>query len=319
MNAPTGDLPNILSPDPRRFPQAREELARRLRSRELTVLPGVTDPLTARLAEQAGFPACYATGAGIANVQYGIADVGLLGLDEVVHVVRRLSDAVALPVVVDADTGYGGPLSVMRTVHMLEAAGAAAIQLEDQAMPKRCGHFDRHRLVDSAEMAAKVRAAVAARADDNTLIIGRTDALGVLGIDEAIRRGHDYLAAGADVLFVEAPHTIGQLERIGREFTGVPLVANMVEGGRTPQLSASELGELGYSVIVFANLLMRIMAKAAQSALSILHDTGDSRSLVNAMLSWSERQQLVELDRFTALERDFDVAADASPDKAVSS
>jgi 2-methylisocitrate lyase-like PEP mutase family enzyme len=265
----------------------------------------VTDALAARLADQAGFEACYATGAGLANVQYGIPDVGLIGLDEVADSVRRITSVLGLPLLVDADTGYGGPLSVMRTVHMLENAGAAGVQIEDQAAPKRCGHFDRHLLVENTEMQAKIRAAVAARGDANLLIVARTDALGVLGADEAIRRGQDYLKAGADVLFIEAPRTVEQLARVGAEFEGVPLIANVVEGGLTPQLSARELGDLGYTVILFANFLMRIMAKAGQHALSVLRDSGDSRPLADSMLTWAERQNLVDLDLFTAIDESF--------------
>jgi 2-methylisocitrate lyase-like PEP mutase family enzyme len=197
----------------------------------------------------------------------------------------------------------------MRTVHLLEAAGAAAVQLEDQQMPKSCGHFDSHELVESGELVAKLRAAVAARSDANTLVIARTDALGVLGVDEALRRGHRYLDAGADVLFVEAPTTERQLERIAHEFAGVPLVANIVEGGRTPQISAKELGDLGYTIVLYANFLMRVMAYAGRQGLAVLRDAGDTRSLADSMLSWQERQTLVDLDRFKNLEHAFDQIA----------
>jgi 2-methylisocitrate lyase-like PEP mutase family enzyme len=314
LSTPINDLPTFLGPDPDRFVSARAELAARIRAREPLVLPGVSDPLSARLAERAGFKGCYATGAGIANVQYGIPDIGLIGFDEVIAVVRRITESVPLPLVVDADTGFGATLSVMRTVHLLERAGAAAVQIEDQSMPKRCGHFGLHELVDTREMVAKIRAAVAARADPNLLIIGRTDALGVLGIDEAIRRGHAYHEAGADVLFIEAPHSVRQLEQIGSEFAGIPLVANVVEGGLTPQLSASELSDLGFSIALFANFLMRVMAKAGQSALEALYASGDSRPFSETMLSWVQRQELVGLEQFQALEDYFESPV---PDEAL--
>ncbi len=318
MSAPELNLPVSLLADTGRAARSRRWLTQRLSDRTPMVMPGVSDPLGARLVERAGFETSYITGAGIANVQYGIPDIGLLGLDEIATVVRRVSDTVSIPLIVDADTGYGAPLSVMRTVHTLEAAGASAIQLEDQAMPKKCGHFDQHSLIDSREMSAKIASAVAARADDNLVIIARTDALGVLGVDEALRRGHLYLEAGADALFVEAPRSVEQLEQIGREFAGVPLVANIVEGGRTPQLSAAELGELGFNLILFANFLMRIMAKAGQSALSTLHETGDSRALADVMLTWAERQELVQLDLFDALESHWDSYASSDEPKKVS-
>jgi 2,3-dimethylmalate lyase len=227
-----GRIPVSLTSAVSRAQAARHEFAQRVRRGDRLIVPGVTNGLTARIVERADFAACYATGAGIANVEFALPDIGLIGLSEVAGQVRRITDAVTLPVVVDADTGHGGPLSVMRTVSMLEAAGAAAIQIEDQTMPKSCGHFDSHEIVESWEMQAKIEAAVNARGSDDLLIIARTDAIGVLGPKEAIRRGHAFLEAGADVLFIEAPTDVEQLRRIGDEFAGVPLVANVVEGGR---------------------------------------------------------------------------------------
>jgi 2-methylisocitrate lyase-like PEP mutase family enzyme len=298
----TSEIPVSLTSATNRARAARTEFARRVRRGDQLIVPGVTNGLTARVVERADFGACYATGAGIANVEFGLPDIGLIGLSEVADQVRRICGAVTLPVVVDADTGHGGPLSVMRTVSMLEAAGAAAIQIEDQTMPKSCGHFDGHEIVESWEMQAKVEAAVNARGSDDLLIIARTDAIGVLGPEEAIRRGHAFLEAGADMLFIEAPTDVEQLRRIGDEFAGVPLVANVVEGGRTPQLSAAELFDLGFTFVLFANFLMRIMTQAGIDGLASLRTLGDSRLLSDSMLSWHERQNLVGLNQFRALD-----------------
>lgn len=296
------EAPVTLTSSTRRAASARHEFSRRIRRCEPLIVPGVTNGLTARLVEQAGFEACYATGAGIANTEFALPDIGLIGLAEVAGQVRRICDAVSLPVIADADTGYGGPLSVMRTVTILEAAGAAAVQIEDQTMPKSCGHFDHHELVESWEMQAKIAAAVRARGSHDLLIIARTDAVGALGPDEAIRRGHAFLEAGADMLFIEAPADVDQLRRIGREFAGVPLVANVVEGGRTPQLPAAELISLGFSFILYANFLMRVMARAGIDGLASLRALGDSRSASTPMLTWEERQNLVGLTEFRALD-----------------
>jgi 2-methylisocitrate lyase-like PEP mutase family enzyme len=272
------------------------------------VLPGVSDALGARLVERCGFDAVYATGAGIANAQFGVADVGLIDLGSVTGQVERISDSTALPLIVDADTGFGGPLSVMRTVHLLERAGAAGIQLEDQQMPKRCGHFDGHQLVDASEMVAKIHAVRQAGADtdDGALVlVARTDARSAVGLDEALRRGHAYLRAGADVLFVEAPRSAEELARIGAEFTGVPLVANIVEGGKTDQLSVAELHGLGFRVMLYANFLMRAMAHAGREALTYLREHGETNGYADRILSWEQRQDLFALPELTALDDRF--------------
>jgi 2,3-dimethylmalate lyase len=295
--------------------ERRAALRTALSAPEPLIVPGVTDALGARLAERAGFAAAYATGAGIANAQFGLADIGLVSLGELTGQAGRIIDATGLPVIVDADTGFGSALSVMRTTHLLETAGAAAIQLEDQKMPKRCGHFDGHELVGTAEMVAKVTAAAMARtAADGLVIVARTDARGVLGLDEAIRRGHAYLKAGADVLFLEAPRTEAELARIGAEFAGVPLVANIVEGGKTPQLSAGELRALGFTVILFANFLMRVMAKAGQEALAHLRARGDTRDYSERTMVWADRQALFALAELDALDGDLAArAAESGP------
>lgn len=285
--------------------ERRRILRNLLASNEPLVLPGVMDALGARLVDGAGFWAAYATGAGIANAEFGVADVGLVSLGEVVEQVERIADATDRPIIVDGDTGHGGPLSVMRTVHLLERAGAAGVQLEDQQMPKRCGHFDGHQLVDTGEMVAKLHAARRARASqdqDAMTIIARTDARGVYGIDEALRRGNAYLDAGADALFIEAPQGVDELQRIGQEFGGVPLVANIVEGGKTVPLSVADLSELGFSIILYANFLMRAMAFAGQQALAYLAEHGETNGFSERILSWQQRQELFALPSLSALD-----------------
>lgn len=302
-----GPIPHGLAP---RVPLPR----RRARLRELLaapgplVLPGVSDALGARLVERAGFDAVYATGAGIANAQFGVADVGLIDLGSVVGQIGRVSDATDLPLIVDADTGFGGPMSVLRTVHLLQRAGAAGIQLEDQQMPKRCGHFDGHHVVEAGEMVAKihaVREATADRGDEALVLIARTDARSAVGLDEALRRGHAYLKAGADVLFIEAPRSADELARIGTEFAGVPLVANIVEGGKTDPLSVDELHRLGFGVILYANFLMRAMAYAGQQALDYLREHRETNGYADRILTWQQRQELFALPELTALDDRF--------------
>ena len=285
--------------------ERRAALRAHLGSGRPLVLPGASDAAGAMLVERAGFAACYATGAGISNAQFGLPDIGLVSQTEILGQVQRMFAATGVPLVVDTDTGYGNVPSVIRTVQLFEQAGAAALQLEDQSFPKRCGHFDGHTLVESAEMQAKIAAAAAARQDPNLVLVARTDARGVLGLDEAIRRGHAYLEAGADALFVEALRTLEEMERVGREFAGVPLVANVVEGGKTPASSVADLHAMGFTVLLFANFLMRVMLQAGQQALSHLAEAGETESYADRLLPWQDRQALFRLDEFGALEDSF--------------
>lgn len=270
------------------------------------VLPGATDAMGARLVESSGFSAGYLTGAGLANATYGLPDIGLISLAEVAAHVDRIAAAVRIPLVVDADTGYGNPLSVMRTVQMLERAGAAGIQLEDQEMPKRCGHFESHTLIPGEHMAAKIVAARQALQDEATVIVARTDARSAHGIDEAVARAKLYVEAGADVLFVEAPRTVDELELVGRELAGTPLLVNVVEGGKTPELSLAEYERLGFTVVLFANYLMRSMMLSGQEALAHLATAGETGSRVDRMATWQQRQELFNLPRFSEAEAYFD-------------
>jgi 2-methylisocitrate lyase-like PEP mutase family enzyme len=223
----------------------------------------------------------------------------LVSLGEVVEHTGRLTDATSLPLVVDADTGYGGPLAAMRTVRLLERAGAAALQLEDQEMPKRCGHFDSHTLIPAGHMQTKIAAACEARSDEATVIVARTDARSVHDIDEAIRRARLYVEAGADAIFVEAPRTVEELRRVGGELAGVPLVVNVVEGGKTPQLGLQEYVDLGFGVVLFANYLMRSMHAAGAQALRHLREHGETASRADRMASWSQRQELFGLPAYS--------------------
>jgi 2-methylisocitrate lyase-like PEP mutase family enzyme len=260
---------------------------------EILVLPGASDALAAVIIERSGLPAVYASGAGFANVSYGVPDIGLISFDAVLEHMRRIADVVSIPLIVDADTGYGGVLNVARTVRQLERAGAAAIQLEDQVSPKRCGHFDGQGVIPKEEMLAKLAAAMDARND--AVIIARTDARTAEGFEQAIERGNAYAEAGAEIVFVEAPQTREELEALPKAIP-VPLLANMVEGGLTPISPATELEAMGFRVALFANTTMRVASYAVRKCVQHLADTGSTDGLLAEMLGWDERQDLVRLD-----------------------
>ena len=297
---PTTGIPRGIGGPPTSSPRAA--LRTLLEGPDATIVVGAVNALSARLVERAGFGCCFVTGAGLANAQFGLPDIGLVSMTEVVEEAARICDAVGIPVIVDADTGFGGPLSVMRTVHLLEKAGAAGIQIEDQAMPKRCGHFAGQRLVEPAEMVSRIDAALSARADPDLVLIARTDARSVLGFEEAVARARLYAEAGADVIFLEAPRTVEELREVPVELPGTPVLVNVVEGGRTPQLSLEEFQEMGYRLVLYANLLLRVMLKAGETALAHLREQGDSTELGELVLGWEQRQALVDLERFDDLE-----------------
>jgi carboxyvinyl-carboxyphosphonate phosphorylmutase len=218
---------------------------------QLLVAPGAYDALSARLIEEAGFAAVYMTGFGTAASLLGRPDIGLVSATEMVDQARRIAGCVSVPVIADADTGYGNPINVIRTVRDYERAGVAGIHIEDQLMPKRCGHLTGKTLVPAEDMEAKIRAAVAARTDPDLVLIARTDARAVEGLESALRRARLYLDAGADMLFVEAPEDEAEIERVATEFAGVPLLFNWAEGGRTPAISLARLDELGFRLVIF--------------------------------------------------------------------
>ncbi|WP_319774981.1 isocitrate lyase/PEP mutase family protein [Breoghania sp.] len=241
-------------------------LKRRLSEDGILLAPGVFDALSGLIAEQSGAEAVYLSGASIAYTRLGRSDIGLVSMSEVADTIALLRDRISLPIVVDADNGFGNALNVQRTVRTFERMGANALQLEDQTMPKRCGHLAGKSVVPSAEMVGKIRAACDARASEETLIIGRTDAIAVEGFDAAMERAEAYTEAGADLLFIEAPQSMEQIGEILKRFKGrVPLMANMVEGGKTPIVNAGDLERLGFSLVIFPGGIVRAIAKTAQS------------------------------------------------------
>jgi 2-methylisocitrate lyase-like PEP mutase family enzyme len=267
------------------------------------IAPGAYDGLTARLVELAGFSVVYATGAGISNSQLALADVGLITMSEMLDQVRKMTGAVKIPVICDADTGYGNAVNLYRTVQEFIRAGAAAVQIEDQVIPKKCGHFEGKQLIPFGESVQKIRAAVEARGQHELVIIARTDAIAVEGLDEALRRARAYPDAGADALFVEAPRTRDELVEIGR-LPGVK-VANMVEGGRTPIVPAATLAEMGFKIAIYANLVLRSSVKAIQASLEHLRTNGDTNAIVDRMITMDERARVTQREFLDSLEKRF--------------
>jgi len=260
----------------------------------IVIAPGVYDPLTALIAEQAGFEALYVSGAAIAYTRLGRPDIGLVTMAEVVETVTLIRDRVGAHLVVDADTGYGNALNVERTMRLLERAGANAIQIEDQDFPKRCGHLDDKTLIPAAEMVGKIKAAVDARRSRETLVIARTDAVAVEGFDRAVERALLYRDAGADLLFIEAPKAREELEKIAKSVArAVPLMANMVEGGKTPMLSASELETLGFSLVIFPGGIVRTLAKTAIEYYASLAAHGSTQPFRERMFDFGELNELL--------------------------
>ncbi len=275
--------------------------------RAILVAPGVADCLSALLVERAGFAAVYLSGAGVSYTELGRPDLGWVSVDRMVERLAALVAAVSLPVIADGDDGYGGVAQVCSTVERFERAGAAAIQLEDQAAPKRCGHLAGKRLVSQGEMVGKIRAACAARRSRDLLVIARTDARSVLGLDAALSRARAYAGAGADLLFVEAPESRGELEAIAKALPDVPLVCNMVEGGRTPLLSHAELEQLGFSLVLHPNSLLRRYARVGQELLEGLRRDGSTQAHQGGMLLFDELQQLLGIEEYRELEARFGV------------
>ena len=290
-------------------------LHQRFAAKEIVVAPGVYDALSAAMAEEAGFEAAYVSGASVAYTQLGRPDIGLVTMNEVAGQVARMRERVALPLIVDADTGFGNALNTQRAVRVLESAGASAIQLEDQTFPKRCGHLRGKGVIAAAEMAGKVKAACDARRSDETLIIARTDAIAVDGVDAALDRALLYAEAGADLLFVEAPRNATQLGRIACELAGVrPLLANMVEGGDTPPLSAAELESLGFSLVIFPGALVRAFTYMASDFFATLRRDGTTAGFLDRMVGFPELNRRLGTDDLLALgQRYEDVTLDKDP------
>lgn len=261
---------------------------------QILVAPGCYDALSANLIERAGFAAAYLSGASIAYTRFGRPDIGLVGMSEVAETVSQIRERVELPLIVDGDTGFGNALNVQRTVRLFERSGASAVQLEDQQSPKRCGHLAGKTLVSATEMAGKIRAACDARADADTVIIGRTDALAVEGLDAALDRADQYLEAGADVLFVEALPDEAAMQAALARFRGrAPLLANMVEGGKSPLLPAARLQELGFALAIFPGAMVRVQTFAAQRYLETLKRDGTTSAMLGDMLDFAALNELL--------------------------
>jgi 2-methylisocitrate lyase-like PEP mutase family enzyme len=280
----------------------RKRFAERIRRRELVSAPGVYDLVSAKLADRVGFDALYMTGYGVVASHLGLPDAGLATYSDMVGRVERIAALTATPLVADGDTGYGGLLNVQHTVRGYEAAGAVAIQLEDQEFPKKCGHMLGRRVVPAADMAAKIRVAVESRSDPSFLVIARTDSRTTLGLDEALRRAEAYLKAGADLLFIESPESVEEMERIGRTFD-VPLVANMVEGGRTPILDATTLRRLGYRLAIFPALGFLAAGAALEKAYAGLKERGSSVGLDVPLYPFGDFSALMGFDWVAEFDR----------------
>lgn len=269
-------------------------LRMRLARPEIVLAPGVYDALTASLAQAAGFEALYVSGASIAYTRLGRPDIGLVSMAEVAETVTMIRDRIETPLIVDADTGYGNALNMQRTMRLFERAGANALQIEDQSFPKRCGHLADKGLVPAAEMVGKIRAATDARTSQETLVIARTDAVAVEGIDQALERARLYAQAGADMLFIEAPGSVDELARVTAELNHMaPLMANMVEGGRTPIRSANELEALGFSLVIFPGGIVRALARAAQDFYTSLKASGTTDPFRSRMFDFDQLNAVI--------------------------
>lgn len=278
--------------------------ARRLRTLlagEPFIAPGCYDAFTGLLIEEAGFHCAYVSGASIAFTRLGRPDIGLTTLTEVSETVGNIRDRVGLPLIVDGDNGFGNALNVKRTVQLLEKMGASGIQLEDQTLPKRCGHLDGKTLISTGEMLGKLRAAQDARVDADTVIVARTDAIAVDGFEAGLERAHRYAEAGADVLFVEALRSREQMEQVGRELGGrVPLLANMVEGGKTPLLTIAELGKLGFRLAIHPGAMARVVGQAATHYLATLKADGTTRNMLDRMFDFARLNEVIGTDTMLA-------------------
>jgi 2-methylisocitrate lyase-like PEP mutase family enzyme len=272
-----------------------------LARRAAITVPGAANALFARVIEDLGFEAVYVTGAGVANMLLGAPDIGLTTVTEVSEAVAAIADAVSLPLIVDADTGFGNAVNMVRTVRTLERAGASGIQIEDQVFPKKCGHFAGKTVIEADEMVQKIKAAVDARRDQSLQIIARTDARAVEGLDRALERANAYIAAGADVTFVEAPTSLDELARIAKELP-VPQVANIVFGGKTPDPGRDKLAEFGFSIVLYANAALQAALKASYDVLGALKTEGSLKSVADRLASFDERQRSVAKDVWDARE-----------------
>jgi 2-methylisocitrate lyase-like PEP mutase family enzyme len=286
------------------MPQStRQKFRAMLKPGSAIILPGVANALAARVVADCGFEAAYVTGAGIANTFLGIPDNGLVTVSELTGHVAAIREVFAGPLMVDADTGFGNELNMRRTVQTLERAGADAIQIEDQVFPKRCGHFEGKEVIPAREMVSKIKAAVDARTDPDLIIVARTDAIAVEGFEKALERAHAFQEAGADVGFVEAPTTPQQMAAIGR--LPWPQFANIVIGGKTPERSNEELRALGFAGVIYANTALQAAVLGMQRALGHLKTNGQVGDAADLLVTFNERQRLVDIASFQAMERKY--------------
>jgi 2-methylisocitrate lyase-like PEP mutase family enzyme len=293
-----------------------ETLRQRLARKPIVVAPGVYDALSALIGAQAGFSTLYVSGAAIAYTRLGRPDIGLVSMSEVADTVALIRDRVDAHLIVDADTGYGNALNVIRTVRCFEQAGANAIQLEDQDFPKRCGHLDGKVLIPAAEMCGKIRAALDARRSHETLVIARTDAVAVEGFERALERAARYREAGADMLFVEAPKARDELAQVVSGLgTSQPLMANMVEGGKTPPLAAAELEAIGFSLVIFPGGIVRALARAAGDYYASLAEHGTTEPYRARMLDFDGLNSLIGTPEMIALGKHYETAVQPAGQK----
>jgi 2-methylisocitrate lyase-like PEP mutase family enzyme len=281
--------------------QALKELLQRDR---LLVAPGCFDGLSARLVEEAGFEAAYLSGGAVAR-SMGIPDIGLVTMSETIERAAQVVSVVKLPIIADADTGYGNAVNLVRTVREFERVGVAAIHIEDQITPKRCGHLDGKEVISIVEMTKKLEAALGARTDKNFCIIARTDARGVHGFDDAIERARIFAKLGVDAIFVEAPQSEDELAEIPRRIPGVPLLVNVFKGGKTPMLPMERLQAMGYRIAIYPSETQRAAIHAMRSALSTLKREGTTESIDAALTTFKERDRVVGLDDWQKIERDY--------------
>jgi len=282
------------------------ELRKLLEEKGIVVAPGVYDCLSAKLAEKAGFKMVMVTGAGIAASVLGYPDVGLTTMSEVLNQTRNIVKAIDIPVFADCDTGYGNAINVYRTIREFEDVGVAGLFIEDQIWPKRCGHFEGKQLISKKEMVKKIEAALDSRRDGDLVIMARTDARAVYGLDEALERGNAYANAGADMIFVEAPQSIEELQKIPKSIS-IPTMANMVEGGKTPIVSVEQLEDMGFKMVSFSGSAQKIAIKAIQELLSTLKETGRLDNVMDKIVSLEERSEILGLPRFYEMDKKYGI------------
>lgn len=276
-----------------------------LQEEGIIVAPGAHNAFAAKIIEQTGgFQAVYMTGSGTAMSLIGEPDIGLLTMTEMVTQAKNIANAVSLPLIADADTGYGNAINVVRTVQEYEKAGVAAIHIEDQIIPKKCGHFEGKQVISQDEMVGKIKAALDAREDPDFVVIARTDARAVLGVEEAIKRAKAYVEAGADVIFFEAPQSLGELKIIAKSIDA-PLLINMDEGTKTPLLTTKELEEIGYKIVIFPRSAPCAAAKTIQELMQLLKETGTTKGFANRMVTFEERNLITGLARYKEMEKKY--------------